>query len=162
MIDDHRGGEAGVTLLEAMVLAAILGLVVYLASGLLSDSERFAKNEYEKLKARHVLDRSIADIIASGGFYPPMRDGAKAVSYVACYNMQGMMMNNRRKKTGVISVVLPDTAAPSPYCPDAKFEVHVTPATDASNTAEVIVLVVSRQGEKKVEYRSRVALESAL
>lgn len=159
-----KNHESGVSLIEVMIVAALLGLIAVITSEHLSNAERTAKDLHEKLKARHVLDRSIAEIITSGGYFPPQVTGGKAASYIACYNMQGLMTANSRGDIGFVVKRLDDINQPSGLCPDAKFELYITPATDGSNNADLSVIVFNKQGakEKKLEYRSRITMESAL
>lgn len=162
MSEHRKKFESGFSLIEVMVVVALLGLVAVISSEHLSKVERTARDIHEKLKARHVLDRSIAEIITSGGFFPPQIVGGKAVTYIACYNLQGLMIANQRDNVGFIAKALADVTQPSGLCPNAKFELHITPAIDGSNNADLAVIVVTKQGTKKLDYRSRISMESAL
>lgn len=154
--------QRGVTLIEAMIMAGLLCFIAYGVASVLTNSERFAKEEYEKLKARHVLDRSIAEIVAAGSFFPPMKKNGDGVSYIGCYNFQGLMVKNSNGSVGYLVDRLPDPTLPTQFCPGAKFEVHVKPAADAANSAEIFVLTLTAKGKKKLDYRTTVTLESAL
>ncbi|HNS63353.1 MAG TPA: prepilin-type N-terminal cleavage/methylation domain-containing protein [Anaerolineaceae bacterium] len=150
---------AGFSLLEVMIAMVLLVAAVYATNSVLTRVDKQQHFITDKLKARHLLDRRISDIITNAGFYPPMSKGGLPASYIACFNPQGFPMHNKLGVSDTFTEHLLDPSEPSDGCPGANFEVHVTPSLTTNPTAELYIFVKSEKPTEPVRQKIRMTVE---
>lgn len=149
--------ERGFSLLEILISIAILIVGVYMANLALTRVDGQQHHITDKLKARHLLDRRVSDIITNSGFYPPMLKNGKPVTFIGCFNSEGFPTANKLGASDTYSEQLVDPSQISGGCPDSNFEIHITP--NSNSQADLYIFVKEGDANGKVKQRLHMSIE---
>lgn len=146
-------GESGFSIVEIMVALGILGILFSLAADKIRFGDQEIHSLHNKLKARHLLNRAMADIVASSAHYPPRSMGSQTMSYVGCFNKEGVLLKNNLGMSGYWLENLPNSdcssnakPAPSNRCSldstfgSSAFEMQIRPAINGERKASLSIL----------------------
>lgn len=169
-----KRSEQGMSLIEVLIGAAILALLVSLLSDKLKWGKEEVTNLTNRLKARHLLDRAIADIVANTALYPPQQMGSQPMTYIGCFNREGVLVKNNKGTENYWLENLPvvDCKSSKPVSSkrcsldasfgNAYFEMQIRPSNDGQKKADVNILAYDFRAQSFVSmYCSSVHTESS-
>ncbi len=160
-----RDRQAGFSLIEVMIAAAILAMLINFAQKRMNLQEENTNIMEKRMKARHLLDRSISHLVAELRTFPTLtRDGGRtAMSYVGCFDAGGAPVASTLKTSDFVAYDLADPTKMSKLCADAQFEAHVVPSVKQFKTATVYVLSMDRYTQEQVlVFSSELILQGSL
>lgn len=157
LLNLHQDSQKGFTLIEIMISVALLIVGFFMANSALTRVDTQQHRITDKLKARHLMDRRISDIITNSGFYPPMFKNGKPVTYIGCFNPEGFPTANKLGVPDTYSEQLADPTTISGGCPDSNFEIHITPSTNAQ--ADLYIFVKEGDANGKIKQKLHMTIE---
>lgn len=160
-----RRSESGFSFIEVMISAGILVLLISMAMRHISREESSADELDKRMKARHIMDRSISRLVAELRSFPTlsMAGTSTAMSYVGCFDEGGAIVASTLKTSEFVAYHLPDPRQTSKICGKAQFEAHVVPSLEKFKSATVYLLSFDFQKqEHSLIFTSELILQGSI
>jgi prepilin-type N-terminal cleavage/methylation domain-containing protein len=147
-----KNNQSGFSLIEVLIAAGLLAFLITFAMKKMSMQEENMSLLEKRMKARHLMDRSISRLVAELRIFPPLsRDrGRTSMVYVACFDRGGSPVESSLKTSDFVAIELPDPKETSKVCGNHQFEAHVVPSVTQYKMATVYILSYDRRLEKQV------------
>ncbi|WP_141734219.1 type II secretion system protein [Oligoflexus tunisiensis] len=160
-----KHNQAGFSLIEVLIAAGLLAFLINFAMKKMSLQEENMSLLEKRMKARHLMDRSISRLVAELRIFPPLsRDGGRSsMAYVACFDMGGAPVESTLDTSDFVAIALKDPKETSKICGKNQFETHVVPSVTQYKSATVYILSYDRRLEKQVMvFSSELILQGSI
>lgn len=150
-------GQKGMSLIEVLVAAGLLGIVVAIIFSVLAQTKRAQRDITDRLKSKQAMDRIMTVVIGASGNFTPFFIGNNVLTYIGCFNRDGLMTPNKRnnQKDFIVTNLKDPSKLPkkmSEICWNeagekhhevkSRFEVHIVPDKDGQNKAKVYAFIL--------------------
>ena len=161
------------SLIEILVSVGLLGIVVGTLATVVAKNKQAQRDLTDRLKSRQVMDRAMSSIISTPGHFPPAKYEDMIMTYVGCFNRDGMITpNQKNSQKEFVAVAIKDPSklpdekseicwnnlddpASKDHAKKSRFEIHVTPNPNKPGTAMVRAFVLDPNKSSKSDVVKR-------
>ena len=154
--------QAGFSLIEVAIAAALAGLALMYAFQSASMVTRSQGAMSQKLLSRTLLDQNLSLLSGVPGNFPLEFHNGQPLSYIACFDLQGNPATNSAGSTTYVAMSLASTLVSSNVCQIGNFEIHITPESVNPGQAEAVSFYIQSNGTITDQVRTVMLFRSSL